>query len=961
MADGYLNFNTKIKTEDFEKGIRRIEISVGKIEKILRSLVETITNDLNQNINKAEDNLEQVESSSKDIAESAKEVNENVDETSDNLEQIEGSSKNINKTTTNVFKKIGSIYSGLKNVKKIFLTIAKLVASAFSVKMLIDFGKKAIELASDIEEVQNVVDVSFGDMAYRMEAFADSAIEMYGISKLAAKQTGSTFMAMASGMGLASEAAADMSLQLTALSADMASFYNKTQEETAGALKSVFTGETEALKQYGIVMTETNLQAFAYSQGIQKNISAMTQAEKVQLRYNFVMQQTALAQGDFARTSGSWANQVKLVKMQFEEFASSLGIIFKNILLPAVHAINQILSYLISGATTLVQVFSKLFGWETDTASSTKEIEQNTSDTLDNEKKTTSEKKKQNKEAQKLLGTYDKLDVIQQDTADSADEASSALGDLLGGTNGGYDIKGTLDLDTSKADSKIDEIVKKVKNMFKSSDFSELGNNLRDKIVEALTSVDFSKITEKGNTIAKSITTFINGLFDPKNGEYVLGESIGKFIADALSSAINIFDTYVWEFDSKDLGANVSAGLQTAFDEYDWSTLGHSLSGIVVKGLNFTTGLVNGINWSELPSQIKEKISEFLGGIEWAEISKSLGETIGSVMKGAGEFFSSLWKGIKEGAKQYFMPYIEEAGGNIFLGVLNGILDGIKNIKNWIKTNIFNPFIEGFKNAFGINSPAKEMKPMGRYIIDGLLEGIGNLWDKLKGKFNQLLKDIKQWFKEKKGELTEKWLNFTSGIKGRTEEFKAKIAQKKAEISEKWRNHTANIKGRTEEFKAKVATKASEIKEKWNELTKQAKDKTATLKMTFSDRVSSAIKSIIESIVNFLNNAIGKFNKVLPKKYEISPIEMPTWRAPKLATGMVVPANYGEFAAILGDNRKAPEIVSPIPDMQKAMAEVLEKYGSGSKAPIILQVGRKVIAQATWDESEKRYKQTGRY
>ena len=156
-----------------------------------------------------------------------------------------------------------SVNKGLDTVKNSLSGIAKLVATAFSVKVLIDFGKKAIELASDIEEVQNVVDVSFGDMAYQMEAFADSAIKMYGISKLAAKQTGSTFMAMASGMGLASEAAADMSLQLTALSADMASFYNKTQEQTATALKSVFTGETEVLKQYGIVMTEANLQNFA--------------------------------------------------------------------------------------------------------------------------------------------------------------------------------------------------------------------------------------------------------------------------------------------------------------------------------------------------------------------------------------------------------------------------------------------------------------------------------------------------------------------------------------------------------------------------------------------------------------------------------------------------------------------------------------------------------------------------
>ena len=98
-------------------------------------------------------------------------------------------------------------------------------------------------MASDIQEVQNVVDTAFGDMAYKMEQFAENSIEAFGMSKLSAKQTGSTFMAMARGMGMASENASDMAIQLTALTGDMASFYNKTSDITSTALKSVFTGK----------------------------------------------------------------------------------------------------------------------------------------------------------------------------------------------------------------------------------------------------------------------------------------------------------------------------------------------------------------------------------------------------------------------------------------------------------------------------------------------------------------------------------------------------------------------------------------------------------------------------------------------------------------------------------------------------------------------------------------------
>lgn len=893
---------------------------------------------------------------------------------------------------------LGSISKGLDTVKSSLSGIAKLVASAFSVKLLIDFGKKAIELASDIEEVQNVVDVSFGDMAYQMEAFADSAIKMYGISKLAAKQTGSTFMAMASGMGLAKEAAADMSLQLTALSADMASFYNKTQEQTATALKSVFTGETEVLKQYGIVMTEANLQTFAYSQGIQKNISAMTQAEKVQLRYNFVMQQTALAQGDFARTSGSWANQVKLVKMQFEEFASSLGIIFKNVLLPAVHAINQILSYLISGATTLVQVFSKLFGWETDTASSTKEIEQNTSDTLDNEKKTTAEKKKQNKEAQKLLGTYDKLDVIQQDTADSADEANGALGDLLGVTNGGYDIKGTLDLDTSKADSKIDAIVEKVKKMFENSDFSELGNKLRDKIVEGLQKVDFETIKEKGKSISKSLATFINGLFDKDdNGDYSLAQNLGSFIGDSISTAISMASTFIGTLDWKDFGGSVVA----FFEGIDWGEVfkdaGNLVGNLAIAILDLFTGAFDELtSWINDDDDSTESLSDaivnaVLGaveGINWDDLFTSSVSFVDALINALVAIDSLPHKIVVSIADLI----AQSMGYDDF----NSMMDSFgESIKNWFTVTLPEKIKSGWSSAqqrfdeFKITISAK-LEDWKQKVRDKWSE-IDAWWNGTSGKNGENAKsgkklELKLKFQSFKKWLSEQWKKITTWWNGsngegnkssRKAELRLKLQSFKEWLKEKWASITSywngskGKSGQNEKSGNKLTLKlalqpfTSWLKEKWNEIKKEWGEKThnlvATLSLNFSDRVSSAIKSVIESIVNFLNNAIGKINKVLPKKYEISPIEMPTWIAPKLATGMVVPANYGEFAAILGDNRKAPEIVSPIPDMQKAMAEVLEKYGSGSKAPIILQVGRKVIAQATWDESEKRYKQTGRY
>lgn len=211
-------------------------------------------------------------------------------------------------------------------------------------------------MASDLEEVQNVVDVSFGSMADQVEAFANTAVRSYGMSALTAKRMASTFMAMSNGMDIAQEAGKNMSLQLTALAGDMASFYNVGQDIAQTALNSIFTGETESLKKFGIVLTETNLEAFALSQGIKKSYQAMSQAEKVALRYNYVLNATKNAQGDFARTSGSWANQIRLLKEQWTQFLGILGSGLIKILTPMVKALNQMLASLISIGNMIQQV-----------------------------------------------------------------------------------------------------------------------------------------------------------------------------------------------------------------------------------------------------------------------------------------------------------------------------------------------------------------------------------------------------------------------------------------------------------------------------------------------------------------------------------------------------------------------------------------------------------------------------
>lgn len=254
------------------------------------------------------------------------------------------------------------------SLNKISASVKKLAATvgiSFGVSGLIKFGKEAINLSSDIQEVQNVVDVAFGGMSDMVEDFTKTSIEKFGMSELSAKRTASTYMAMSKGMGLYGKEAAQMAIDAAARTGDIASFYNMKQEEADTLLKSIWTGETESLKRIGVVMTETNLQQYALEKGIRKSISAMNQQEKTLLRYAFVMEQTSLAAGDFERTQDSWANQTRILQENFKQLLSILGTGLIQMLTPALQMLNRLIARLIEFAKKFQYVTAVLFGKQT--------------------------------------------------------------------------------------------------------------------------------------------------------------------------------------------------------------------------------------------------------------------------------------------------------------------------------------------------------------------------------------------------------------------------------------------------------------------------------------------------------------------------------------------------------------------------------------------------------------------
>lgn len=462
-------------------------------------------------------------------------------------------------------------------------------------------------MASDLEEVQNVVDVSFGSMADQVEAFANTAVRSYGMSALTAKRMASTFMAMSNGMDIAQEAGKNMSLQLTALAGDMASFYNVGQDIAQTALNSIFTGETESLKKFGIVLTETNLEAFALSQGIKKSYQAMSQAEKVALRYNYVLNATKNAQGDFARTSGSWANQIRLLKEQWTQFLGILGKGLIQILTPMVKALNQMLASLIS----IGNAITKVFGGKTtnnmsttikDSASSAGDLDAGLGDANNTAKKLS-----------RTIAGFDELNVLNPKEEEKKPDSGNTGSDIGAGNIADFKIDETQ---TEGVKTRLEQFVK---------DCQEILNKWQSTIPKLEINFDTEKAINNLQNIGKNLLDTIAGW-----GSFII--TIGIDIANDLdigrlgNDILGLVEAFT------ELASSITGAVVPALENFynvGLSPLVQAIGEVADSMITWATGIIKG--WSDWFTTNKDNIAQF--GTTLGEIVEPISKIIGNLLK----------------------------------------------------------------------------------------------------------------------------------------------------------------------------------------------------------------------------------------------------------------------------------------------------------------------------------------
>lgn len=409
-------------------------------------------------------------------------------------------------------KSITSSFSGFSSsasaVTKKSFSLASAIGKVYATYWALFRGFRllgdAIDISSSLTEVENVVRQTFGQYESLINNFAKTSIEKFGMSELSAKQFASRFQAMGTALDIPQGKMANMSIRLTELAGDMASFYDVSQEDIAKSLQSVFSGTTAPMRRYGIDLTQATLKEWALKQGLDANISSMTQAEKAMLRYQYVLAHTTNITGDFARTADTWHNQITMLKENFKALGAVVGGGLINAFKPFIKALNSVLQKVISFAEMVTNALGSIFGWKyeaskgagisgladdigsasdgmDDLSNAAGSAGKNTGDVAKNAKKA-------KKEIQQATRAFDELKVISKQSKDNTSGSGS------GGSGGGSGAGGSGGGDTGKL-VQTDTIFKKFKSNIK--DLEGLGKAISGALINAMKKLNGKKCMQK--------------------------------------------------------------------------------------------------------------------------------------------------------------------------------------------------------------------------------------------------------------------------------------------------------------------------------------------------------------------------------------------------------------------------------------------------------------------------------
>lgn len=702
--DGSININTKIDTKNVSSQMLRLENQIAKASKKASDLTQKMREMESQKI-PTEDY--------KDISDALHRSNQQFDNLLQKQQSMISSGKTSGKVWDDLDRKIEEVGADIRASEK-YLSRMKTDGTAYLSKDAIRATESYKKLENQLRDTNNQINLlskRHGELSVKEKLVENGATR-------AKKSTGGW----------------------------LDSFSRKTRK-SSGILSSF----ASRLKGMALSLFVFNW----ITKGWNAMISAIKDGTQNVARYS----------ADVNAKMSSLSSAVATLKNSFASLAapiiSAFGpaiTSFINMLTAAINKVNQFISA-ITGKKTWIKATTQVKDYAGGLSSAASGAD------------------KAAKSAKKLKGqlqSFNELNVI------NSNDSGSGSGGSGGGGGGVGDM-----FTAENIDPEISSLADKIKGILKTDDWSEIGEMIATKLNKAMEGINWDKIQSGAKHVASGIATSLNGFMETTNWELV-----GSTIAQGLNTAIAFAQTFVHTFDWSLFGQSIGESLSGIFTTFDWAGLGDtlgafvtglfdtlsgifyatdwqalgkgiitaigaffkgikwksvgkSISGAIHALLQFLIGAIKGIKWGEAFKYIITSAINFFKGFDWKTFSADLGELLGTAIKGAIDLVGSIWDLLKEAwgnVKDYFSGWIDIAGGDIIKGLFLGIINALGNIGMWIRNNIFKPFIEGFKKAFGIHSPSKEMQPLGKNIFLGMIEGIKS---KIKSfSFSKLAKDI---------------------------------------------------------------------------------------------------------------------------------------------------------------------------------------------------------------------------
>ena len=662
----------------------------------------------------------------------------------------------INSTTSfsSANHKASSSLSGLASQLE---AIKKRAAQLVSLKSIATYLATAVTKFNDFYEATDLFNNAMGELSGQATELIGKMESLLGIDPTEAMTNIATIQSLATSFGLASDKAYILSKNLTQLAYDESSYWNKDTATTFTAISSAISGELEPIRRLGVDLSQARLQQELLALGFNKQVSTLSQADKAVLRYIAIMKQTTNIQGNLAQTISSPANMVRMLKSEISQLAKAVG----QLLYPAFKAILPVLIAAVDLIKEFVVSLASVFGQKiefTDFSKTQKDIG-GVTDAMDD---TTDATKAAAKAAKDYTMGFDELNIIDpsQNSGSSGSGGGGAAGNLLGDVD-----LSQYDMFKDYAGSAVDEIKAKLKSLDSFQIGTQIGeqmNKLMQMIYDAVHSVDWVSL---GATIADGI----NGLVDAVDWDLFgrllasrftaefdfLGGFLGQLdwtsilnaFVDGFSGFFNELTEWIQSKDWTEIGKTVTEKISNALQNVDVEKFTKALFDFIISGINGIADFLAGTDSYQLGQDLVDFAIRAVTSVDWAGLSQAIGRFFGEAFIEALDFMGGLVSRVAD----YFEQKVAEGpfdnvGLNIVYGIYYGIQDAITNVASWIVENVFNPFINGFKSAFGINSPSTVMAEQGGYIIAGLKKGITDAISSVTETAEKILSAIKSTF-----------------------------------------------------------------------------------------------------------------------------------------------------------------------------------------------------------------------